>query len=105
MSNRINKQRKTSFEQSLVCKIHLLHSLSSDPSEMPSCNYYIRFGFLLYKISPLDFSRCIECVQKNCSGCNILNISFKQFLIISTQHFYTEAELEEVEEYIVRLRK
>ncbi len=105
MSNRINKQRKTSSEQSLTHKIHLLYSLFSNLSEMPFYNHYIRLEFPLYEISPLDSSRCIEYIRKNRSNYNVLDISSKQLLVISTQHLYTEAELEKAEERIARLRK
>ncbi len=105
MSNRINKQRKTSFEQSLVYKIHLLRSLFLDLSEMSFYNHYIRLRFLSYEISPLDSSHYIEYVRKNRSNCNILDISSKQLLTISTQHLRTKAELEKTEKHIVRFRK
>jgi len=103
MSNRINKQRKTSSEQSLARKIHLLRSLSSDLSEMPFYNHCVQLKFLLYKMSPLDSFCCIECIRKNRSNYNILDITSKQLLTISAQHLYIKAELEEAEEHIVRL--
>ncbi len=70
---------------------------------MPSYNHYVRLGFLLYEVFSLDSSRYIECVRKNRSNYNILDILSKQLLAISIQHFYMEAELKKVEEYIVRL--
>ncbi len=105
ISNRINKQRKSSFKQSLARKIYLLRFFSSDPFEMSFYNYYIRLGFLLYMVSPLDSSCCVECIRKNRSSCDIIGVSFKQLLTISTQHLHTEVELEEIEECVVRLRK
>ena len=56
-------------------------------------------------VSPLDSSYYVEYIRKNRSDCNILGISSKQFLAISTQYLYTEVELKEVEERIARLRK
>ena len=56
-------------------------------------------------MSPLDFSRCVEYIRKNCSSYNILDVSFKQLLVISAQHLRIEAELEKIEERIVHLRK
>ncbi len=105
MSNRINKQKKTSSKQSLIYKIYLLRSFSLNPSKMPSYNYYIRLRFSTYEIFPLDSLRCIEYIRKNRSDYNILGVSFKQFLVISAQHFHIETELEKVEERIVRFRK
>jgi len=93
MSNRINKQKKTFSKQSLVRKIHLLRSLSSDPFKILSYNHCVRLKFLSYKISPLDSSHCVEYIRKTRSDYNVLNISFKQLLTISTQHLYTKAEL------------
>ncbi len=105
MSNRIIKQRKTSSKQSLARKIHLLHSLSSDPSEIPSYNHYVRLRFPSYEVSPLDSSRYVEYIRKNRSNYNVLDVSSKQLLTISTQHLHTEAELEEAKERIIRLQK
>ncbi len=105
MSNRINKQRKTSSEQSLARKIHLLRSLSLDLSEISSYNHYIRLGFSIYEVSLLDSSYCIEYVRKNRSGCNILSVLSKQLLAISIQYLHVEAELEEVKERVVCLQK
>ena len=105
ISSCINKQRKTSFKQSLTRKIHLLRSLSSNPSEMPSYNHYVQLGFPSYKMSPLDSSRYIEYIRKNCLGCNVLGVSSKHFLAILAQHLRIEAELEKAKERIVRLRK
>jgi len=103
ISNHINKQRKTSSKQSLTRKIHLLYSLSSDPTEILSYNHCIRLEFLSYEISPLDSSHYIEYIRKNRSDCNILDVSSKQLLTISVQYLRIEAELEEAEKYIVRL--
>ena len=94
-----------SSEQSLVCKIHLLRSFFLDLSEILSCNYYVRLGFLSYKVFFLDSFRYIECVRKNYSSYNVLNISSKQLLAILIQHLYMKIELEETEERVVRLRK
>jgi len=52
-------------------------------------------------VSPLDSSHYIECIRKNRLNCNILNISFKQFLTILIQHLYMEVELKEAKEYII----
>ncbi len=54
---------------------------------------------------PLDSSHYIEYIRKNRSDCNILGISSKQLLAISTQHLYIEVELKEAEKRIFRLRK
>ena len=72
---------------------------------MPSYNHYVRLGFSLYEVSSLDSSHYVEYVQKNRSDCNVLNISSKQLLVISTQHLYTEAELKKVEKRVVCFRK
>ncbi len=72
---------------------------------MPSCNYYIRLGFLSYEVSPLDSSRYVKYIRKNRSDYDILDVSSKQFLIISVQYFYIEAELKKAKERVVRLRK
>ena len=87
----------------MVRKIHLLRSLSLDPFEIPSYNYCVRLEFLLYEVSPLDSSCCVEYVRKNRLGYDVLGVSSKQLLVISAQHFYIEAELEKVEECVVRL--
>ncbi len=98
--NRISKQRKTSFEQSLVRKIHLLRSLFLDLFEMSIYNYCVRLKFPSYEVSPLDSFRCVEYVRKNRLGCDVLGVLSKQLLAISVQHLRTEAELEEAEEML-----
>ncbi len=72
---------------------------------MLSYNHCIRLEFLSYEVSPLDSSHCIEYIRKNRLGCNVLDVSSKQLLTISTQHLYTETELEKVEKHIARLWK
>ncbi len=105
MSNHISKQRKTSFEQFLTYKIHLLRSLSSDLFKILFCNHYVRLKFLLYEVSLLDSFYCVEYIRKNRLGCDVLGVSSKQLLAISIQYLCTEAELKEAEKRIVRLRK
>jgi len=56
-------------------------------------------------VSPLDSSRYVKYIRKNRSDYDILDVSSKQFLIISVQYFYIEAELKKAKERVVRLRK
>jgi hypothetical protein len=72
---------------------------------MPSCSECERRGVAIYQVSDRDSSRCAECVRIGRSRCDVQGISSAQLLSIVEQHQRLEAELEEAENRVFRLRK
>lgn len=76
------------------------------------CSYCISKNHGDCLVSPLDSSRCFECVRLNKSYCDVQGLSPNQLDRVSSQHFRLEEELEEAEDVlaeaaakVARLRK
>ncbi len=91
MFSRIRKQRKSSsiFKKALLLRI-IVRS-----KEISICKNCFKRGFRFCAVSPLDSTRCIECVRLNRSGCNVLGLTTAQLEILSSIHTRLEVELED----------
>ncbi len=91
MSNRIYKQKK----HSSVFKRMLLSRIIAKSKEILICENCFKRGFRFYIMSPLDSSYCIEYIQSNRSGCDIMGPTAVQFEALSSTYVCFEAELKD----------
>lgn len=97
MSGRIEKSRKTPSIKTEQ-RNTLLLTILTNSSTMPSCSACQSQGIQSCQVSPLDSSRCAECVRLNLSRCDVLGVSASQLRKIAAQHSKLESELEAAEE-------
>jgi hypothetical protein len=100
MSNRVTKSSRKSSSRSA-----LLAAILQSPETMPSCSSCEVRGISVCQVSDRDSSRCAECVRLGRAKCDVQGISSKELLGIAAQHQKLEAELEEAENKVFRLRK
>lgn len=109
MSDRVQKQRKSSTER----KNALLRILlESQTVEMPSCSSCESLGAASCEASPQNPNRCIPCVRNGRSRCDIQGISVVDLEHVGAQYQKMELEMAKAEEErramdakIERLRK
>jgi hypothetical protein len=67
------------------------------------CSYCISKNLEDCLVSPLDSSRCFECVRLNKSYCDVHGLTPDQLDRVSSQHFRLEEELEEAEDVLAEV--
>jgi len=77
-SYNIRKLRK-SLSILIVKSSFLLTAVLIGSTDISSYFNYINRGFSSYKMSPLEFSRCIRCVQSNRSEYDVIGVISSQF--------------------------
>jgi hypothetical protein len=98
--DRVSKQRSKTRPSSTGRRDVLLGAILNNPLlvEMPSCSFCEGRGISSCQISPLDSSRCVECVRLGRSQCDVLGVSPEQLRKIADQHAVVEKGLEGAEE-------
>ncbi len=105
MSSRgICKPRK-SLSIPIVKSSSLLAAVLTGSTDIPFCLNCINRGFSSCEVSPLEFSRCIRCVQSNRLGCDVIGVIPFQFQNIVFQYIRLESELEEALAKVSRLQQ
>jgi septal ring factor EnvC (AmiA/AmiB activator) len=103
MSSRVSKSKSKS--KSSLRSNDLLSAILSHSVNMPSCSACSSRGIPSCEVSPIDSSRCSECVRLKRSRCDVLGVTPAQLRKIADQHAKLESELEAMEEKVLRLRK
>lgn len=99
-SNRVSKPglRSTIRRNDLLSSI-----LSSDLLiNMPSCSFCESRGSISCQVSPLDSTRCSECVRLNQARCDVLGPDPAHLRGLTAKHLSAEKELEDAEEELER---
>jgi len=100
MSNRVKNARVSkafSGPKSTADRDALLGAIYQNCVEMPSCSSCEDRGVESCQVSPLDSSRCAECVRLGLSSCDVLGPSPVDIRKISLQHKRLEDQIEEEE--------
>lgn len=108
-----DKLIKKSFHKRTRQRDSLLRAIMSGADKSDKrCSYCVSKNLQDCLVSPLDSSRCFECVRLNKSYCDVQGLTPDQLDRVSAQHFRLEEELEEAEDVlaeaaakVARLRK
>ncbi len=92
ISSRIRTQKKYSF----VFKRAFLSRVIATSKEIPICENCFRRRFRFYMVSPLNSSRCIECIRSNRFGYDIISSIATQLETLSSTYVRLEIELEDI---------
>lgn len=101
MSSRVKNARVSkaySGPKSTADRDALLSAIFQNCVEMPSCSSCEDRGIESCQVSPLDSSRCAECVRLGSSSCDVLGPSPSDIRKISSQHKRLEEQIEAEEE-------
>lgn len=102
MFGRVQKRRPA---EKIFRRKELLAAVLFHSSDMPFCFYCESLGHASCAAFSQDFFRCVECFRVNRSGCDVLGLSPAELRNIVAQHNKLEAELEEAERKVFRLRQ
>lgn len=98
MSDRVKKKAKSKNPHlKTVQRVELLESILRSPITMKRPCSFCESRELRCEASPSDSSRCLECVRRGRSQCDVFGVSVQQLNRIVAQHDKLESEMEKAE--------